>query len=168
MKSNSSRQAGFTTIELLVTILVTASLVATISQLLGFIGNLAVTAQNDEIASNVAYNNMRLYASGQQAKLWFVCNGDDASDTNTTIPFSDANKYPSTTGQQLINTTYTNAYNNLPPPVVVTVMATAPYGCGNDVQSGLAVPSNMPIRVISTVTYGSPSRKVVHATYVPY
>lgn len=146
-------QAGFTTVELLVTILVTASFIASISQMIGFVGSVALDAHRREIASNLAYNNLRLYANGQKPG-WFDCIGDT---TGETAPYTDGKKYPNSTGKAIL--TITTAVADLPSPVTQKVTVLAPYGCG-------ASASAMPIRITSTVTYGSPAKEVVHATYV--
>lgn len=161
--------AGFTIVELIVSIMVAGIFIGIISSMSTSIITLALDAQRFETASNLAYNNLRLYANGQRSSAFkFNCNGDDASDTATTSsPFTDGYKHPDATGQTLLDTT--NPVSGLPGPVHQTVTAIAPYGCGNDVQSGASgTTSIMPVRVTSTITYGSSSRKVVHATYVDY
>ena len=154
------RQHGFTIVELVITITISALLATTIFQLIASANNLAIEASRRSIASNLAYNNMRKYANNQKP-LWFDCVGDDASET--TPPFSDGKTKPSATGQVLINTTSNVAYSTLPPPVTQYVIGIAPYGCGT---SG----PGQPIRVQSQVTYGTGAaqRTSTHATYVSY
>lgn len=155
----STRHAGFTVVELIVTIVVAGMFISIVSSMNGFVVNTATSAHRFEMASNLAYNNLRIYANGQKASdFGFLCNGDDASDTGT---FNDGAGVKATqaTGTLLINTTSSTSINDLPPPVIQTVNALAPYGCGNTIKG-------MPIRIVSTVTYGSPAKKVVHATYV--
>ncbi len=149
------KDTGFTTVELLVTILVTASFIASISQMIGFVGSVAVDAHRQEVASNLAYNNLRRYANGDPMPTWFNCIGDVG--TETTAPFSDGKAHPTATGMVVFSSSA--AVTDLPGPVAQSVRAVAPYGCG-------ASASGMPIRVVSTVTYGSPQKEVVHATYV--
>lgn len=155
MNRATSRETGFTTIELIVTVLVTASFIASISQMISFVGGVALDAHRQEVASNLAYNNMRLYANGSLLPTWFSCIGDEG--TETTPPYSDGKAHPSATGQELI--TSSASVEGLPNPVTQTVRAVAPYGCGSSA-------SGMPIRIVSKVTYGSPTKEVVHATYV--
>lgn len=152
-----TRESGFTIAELIVTIVVAGIFITIISQMNGFVVNSATSANRFEYASNLAYNNLRIYANGQKASdFGFVCNGDDATDT---APYNDGFKHPDAAGTLLIDTTSTTSIYNLPPPVVQKVTAVAPYGCGNTIKA-------MPVRIISTVTYGNPAKKVVHATYV--
>lgn len=157
MSNNVSHQSGFTTIELIVTVLVTASFIASISQMVSFVGSVALDAHRQEVASNLAYNNMRLYANGQQPN-WFSCIGDEVSET--TAPFTDGVTHPTAEGQDKLY--LTSDVSDLPSPVVQKVTVFAPYGCGASVTSA------MPIRIVSTVTYGPQVKKVVHATYVSY
>lgn len=155
-----NRQHGFTIVELVITITVSALLASSIFQLIASSNNLAIEASRRSVASNLAYNNMRKYANNKKP-LWFDCVGDEASET--TPPFSDGKTKPAATGQVLINTTSNTPYNLLPPPVTQYVIGIAPYGCGT---SG----PGQPIRVQSQVTYGSGTsqRTLTHATYVSY
>ena len=161
--------AGFTIIELIVTIIVAGIFLGVVSAMSTAIVGIALDTHRFEMASNLAYNNLRLYANGQRSTAFhFECNGDDAGDTETSSsPFTDTYKHPSSVGKVLLSTTSTASSNDLPGPVVQTVTAAAPYGCGNDIQSGATgATSIMPVRIISTVTYGASARKVVYATYV--
>lgn len=157
----TSNEAGYTLVELIITILIAAMFISIISQMNSFVINIATSAHRTEMASNLAYNNLRIYANGQPP-LWFECNGDDTTDTATTAnPYNDGAKHPDATGTLLINSTSTTSIYDLPPPVIQKVAAVAPYGCGNTI-------SGMPVRIVSTVTYGSPAKKVIHATYIGY
>ncbi len=140
-------QDGYTVVELLVVILISTAFILTISQAIGAIGTSAAESTRMNVASNLAYNNLRLYANGQKPN-WFTCNAS-----------TDIKTYPGAAGQILIEETIT--YPSLPSPVVQKVVASAPFGCGS---SG----GGMPVRVQSTVTYGSPGKTMVHATYVSY
>jgi len=153
-------QKGFTIVELIITITVTALFATAIFQMIASVNNLATEESRRSVASNVAYNNMRKYANNKKP-LWFDCVGDDASET--TPPFSDGKTKPSATGQVLMNTTSSESYLQLPPPVIQYVIAIAPYGCGT---SG----PGQPIRVQSQVKYGggASQRTITHATYVSY
>lgn len=142
-------ETGFTTIEVIVVIIVAASLIASISQMISYVGNTAQDTHRQEVARNLAYNNMRIYANGRQP-LWFTCS-----------PATNGVQNPNGAGQVLINTTSNSSINNLPAPVRQKVTAFAPYGCGSD-------GSGMPVRVISEVSYGNPAKEAVHATYVGY
>lgn len=155
MKQNYE-QSGFTIVELIVTIVVAGMFIAVISQMNGFVVSMATTSHRFELASNLAYNNLRIYANGGKP-TWFDCIGDEASETSA--PFTDGKTHTDATGKDIY--TSSAAVTGLPSPVTQTVNVLAPYGCGTSA-------SGMPIRVVSTVTYGSPARKVVHATYVSY
>ena len=148
---------GFTLIEVLVTIVISTLFLIAVFQLMKVVSTLANEASRRTIASNLAYNNLRLYANGQQP-LWFACIGDEASET--TPPYSDGTK-SGATGQVLKSTTDSAPIETLPPPITQIVTAIAPYGCG---LSGLG----QPIRVQSQVTYGPSATTVTHATYVSY
>lgn len=154
--STSEKQSGFTIVELIVTIVVAGMFIAVISQMNGFVVSMATTSHRFELASNLAYNNLRIYANGGKP-TWFDCIGDEASETSA--PFTDGKTHTDAAGRDIY--TSSAAVTGLPSPVTQTVNVLAPYGCGTSA-------SGMPVRVVSTVTYGSPARKVVHATYVSY
>lgn len=153
-----SSQKGFTIVELIVSIVIGTIFVISTSMTIGFLTNSAVAGSRQETASSLAYNNLRLYANGQKP-MWFQCIGDDASET--TAPFSDGKSKPAATGQVLLEASSSSPVNGLPGPVIQKVFAIAPYGCGSSA-------AGMPIRVQAEVTYGTPARKAVHATYVSY
>ena len=150
---------GFTLIEVLTTVVVAALFLIAIFQLMTVVTTLSARSSYRTAASNLAYNNLRLYANGQPP-LWFDCIGDEAGED--TPPFSDGTR-SGATGQVLVSTTSETSVQSLPPPVSQSVVAVAPYGCG---ESGLG----LPIRVQSQVTFGPPtnSTTVTHATYVSY
>lgn len=143
-----SRQSGFTTVELIVVILVTASFIASISQMISFVSRTATEAHHQNVAGNLAYDNLRKYANGQRA-TWFICNStsDGKLTSNNGI------------GQILLSGQPQNTAG-LPGPVEQRVTAFAPYGCSS------AGDSDMPVRVISEIKYGNPAKEVIHATYV--
>jgi Tfp pilus assembly protein PilV len=143
-KTNQESQAGFTLIEALITIIIATLFVIAISQL--YITQVrittALTSYNN--ADLLASNNLRTYAYGKPP-TWFVCTyTGSVADTKTIL-----NK--------------NNAVDGIQSPVLQTVVATAPYGCGGG-SSGIG----FPIKVVSTVTFGSESKTVVHATYATY
>ena len=151
---------GFSIVELVVAITISALFGIAILQLISSINNLATESSRRTTASNIAYNDMRKYANGQKP-MWFNCIGDEAGET--TPPFSDGKTKPTATGQVLMNTTTTTSIQHLPPPIVESVVAIAPYGCGD---SG----PGQPITVQAQVTYGqgTSQRTITHATYVSY
>lgn len=141
-----TKQSGFSTVELLVSLFIAAAFVTIFYQLFVVIDRLASDGYQRSVASNLAYANLRMYAT-TDSPTWFVC--DNSSDLKT---------YPSGTGQVLLTGTVTA---DLPPPVTRSVIATAPYGCA-------ATGSGMPVRIESLITYGPQNKKVNHTTYVGY
>ena len=125
---------------------------------MGFINSSATDTRQQEAASALAYNNLRMYSNGEKPR-WFDCIGDES--TEKTPPFSDGKSKPNATGQVLLEISSTSPVSNLPAPVIQKVVAVAPYGCGESA-------AGMPIRVQSEVVYGPNKRKMVHATYVTY
>ncbi len=146
MKSSStpSSQAGFTLVEVLVTIIVAALFIVTISQVHIAQSKLTTNVNSYNNADLLAYNNLRTYAYGK-APTWFQC------------VYSGGNPQPMTL------VTVTDPVEGIQSPVAQSVVATAPYGCGGG-SSGIGYP----IKVISTVTYGPDAKVVVHATYATY
>lgn len=141
---NKSDQSGFTLVEVLVTIIVATLFVVSISQLEITQSKLAANANDYNAADLLAYNNLRTYAYGK-SPTWFDCT------------YSGGNPEPMT----LISKS--DAIQGLPAPVIQTVTATAPYGCG-----GGSAGIGYPIKVVSTVTYGPSAKVIVHATYATY
>lgn len=154
--TTNTRQSGFTIVELIVTIVVAGLFIGVISQMNGFVVSMATSSHRFELASNLAYNNLRIYANGQRP-TWFDCVGDESGES--TPPYTDGKSHSDAAGINILNSSADVA--GLPSPVSQTVNVLAPYGCGTSA-------SGMPIRVVSTVTYGNPAKKVVHATYVAY
>lgn len=145
MKSRlQQNSAGFTIVEVVVTIVISALFIATIVQLTIVQSKLSSTVSAYNTADMLAYNNLRTYAYGKSPS-WFNCE------------YSGGNPLPNT----LLSST--NPVDGLPSPVEQTVIATAPYGCGGG-SSGIGYP----IKVVSTVKYGSDEKVVVHATYSTY
>lgn len=139
-----SRNAGFTLVEVLVTIIIATLFIVTITQLSVSQSKIAANNSSYNQADLLAYNNLRTYAYGK-APTWFICS------------YTGANPDP----MNLISKT--DPVSGLPSPVIQSVIATAPYGCGGG-SSGIGYP----IKVVSTVTYGPSAKVVVHATYATY
>jgi Tfp pilus assembly protein FimT len=140
----ASKGAGFTVVEVLITVIVAALFVLSITQLSVTQTKLTSTMTTYGVANLLSYNNLRTYAYGKSPN-WFEC------------VYSSGNPQPMTL------LTSTSSVSGLPSPVSQTVVATAPYGCGGDSSS-----IGYPIRVVSTVTYGPSAKVVVHATYSTY
>lgn len=136
--------AGFTVIEILVTVVVAALFVITITQLHITQSKVVSIMTSLDSADLLAYNNLRTFAYGK-APSWFQC------------------IYASGSPQPMTLLNITDDVDGIPSPVIQSVVATAPYGCG-----GSSTTIGYPIRVVSKVTYGSDARTVVHATYATY
>lgn len=156
--TTKSLAAGFSLVELIITIIVATAFLTSVAGVMSFINSSATDARQQEAASELAYNNLRMYANSEKPR-WFDCIGDESSER--TPPFSDGKSKPGATGQVLLENSSTNPINNLPGPVIQKVVAVAPYGCGESA-------AGMPIRIQSEVVYGPNNRKMVHATYVTY
>lgn len=140
----ASRSAGFTVVEVLVTLIIAALFIAAISQLHIVQSRVSSSLRAFDIADSLAYNNLRTFAYGR-APSWFECVYSGGS--------------PQT--MQLLHST--DPVEGLPSPVVQQVVASAPYGCG-----GGGANSGYPIKVLSKVTYGPEGKEIVHATYSTY
>ena len=141
---SSSDQAGFTLVEVLVTIIVAALFIVTITQLSVSQSKLSSNVNSYNNADLLAYNNLRTYAYGKPP-TWFECT------------------YTGGNPDSMILIDKTEDVSGITPPVKQSVIATAPYGCGGG-SSGIGYP----IKVVSTVTYGADAKVVVHATYATY
>lgn len=145
--STMKNEKGFSTIELLITLFIATTFIIVFYQLFVLISGISSNGYQNSVASNLAYANMRLYATSSSPSSWFTCSSS-----------TDLKTYPTATGQVLLSGTATA---DLPPPVTQSVIATAPYGC-----SGTAL--GMPVKVDSTITYGPKNTTVSHSTYASY
>lgn len=140
---NSTAQTGFTTVELLVTILVATSFIVGFYQLYALSQKLSGSARQNSVASAVAFSNLRKFHSIDYP-TWFVCNSSsEVTAENPTPP-----------GQILLTETRTDL--DLPAPVTAEVLAFAPYGCGE----------SKPVKVMSVLRYGPSAKEVMHATFI--
>ena len=143
-RNSSTKAAGFTLIEVLVAVVVAALFISAFSQMYIIQSRLSSEMETYEQADALAYSNLRTYAFGK-APTWFTCTYQSGSPVAVNLIDSD------------------DSVEGLPGPVSQTVVATAPYGCG-----GSSGAIGYPIKVVSTVTYGTDGRTVVHATYTSY
>ncbi|HYG83450.1 MAG TPA: hypothetical protein VD907_01070 [Verrucomicrobiae bacterium] len=135
--------SGFTTIELLISLFVAAALVGTFYQLFAAADQGNRDARFRASASALAYSNLRKYNTKPAS---FICNNTTDLVANSSAP-----------GQVIsTNTTNSNHPSGLPSPVVETIIAWAPAGCG----------SNKPVLINAIVTYGPQERSIRHGTYV--
>lgn len=156
MIHSDNKQTGFTTVELLVTIL-TATIFTIILYQLFIVANMAMDATKKRaIASELAYSYIGRYNTADNLPTnWFVC--DTATGSANTNDFT---KNQAAAGQTLVSGTLTNT-PGLPRTTTYKVTAVATYGCsgGN---------AGSPILLEASVTYGSPAQTVKHATMVSY
>lgn len=138
------KEAGFTIVETVVTLVVTTLFVAMAMQLHYQVTSISIVQLQQSIASSLAYDNMRAYANGS-APNWFTCGGTS----------------PGATVQIVKNET--GSVEGLPGQVQQKVVASAPYGCSS---SGTTNYLGLPIRVESTVSYAG--RSVTHVTYTAF
>lgn len=138
------RVAGFTVVEVMVTVVIAALFIITITQLHITQSKVVSVMTSYDTADLLAYNNLRTFAYGKSPS-WFECE------------YSGGSPLPMTLLQS------SNDVQGIPSPVEQTVVATAPYGCG-----GSSTTIGYPIRIVSTVTYGSDDKVIVHATYSTY
>lgn len=130
----SDNSKGFTLIELLVVIILSLTFLLTIYQLTFTIFSLSTEGSNQIRASNLAYKNLRMYATGGPP-LWYACS---TQGDGPYLPF------------------YSEAtISGLPTPVKQTVEASAPYGCsdGSPIKVVSTVTYGPKHRSISHATY---------------
>ena len=139
-----SQEAGFTLVEVVVTMVLSVIMLAAILQIQYNASRLSTIQSQNSTASNLAYNNLRKYVN-DSAPNWFTC----------TISGGQV--------QAMTLIDETGDVDDLPSPVTQKVVATAPYLCGGDT-TGLG----MPIRVESTVTYGNGEGSVTHVSYASF
>jgi type II secretory pathway pseudopilin PulG len=160
MSKLSSRQAGFTTVEVLTTIIVATIFILALYLLFTTITSSSAADRNRANASDIAYGYLRQYAAADSTPTtWphaFVCDATvGAGNTN------DLTQNSSATGQILDSGSVTTGLNGLPTPVNYQITALAIYGCsGNNAKK--------PVRVEAKVTYGPNSRVIKHSTLVGY
>jgi prepilin-type N-terminal cleavage/methylation domain-containing protein len=138
------QEAGFSLVELLIALMVGTAIMVAFFSLYQISTSMSTATIRQETARSIAYEGMRRYSQAQPVgwPTQFVCD-------------SSTDKVAS--GGQTIETTDVTA-QGLPSPSTLVIKATAPYGC-----SGGAV--NAPVLVEATVQYGTPSKKVVYASY---
>jgi prepilin-type N-terminal cleavage/methylation domain-containing protein len=141
MKKIADKEQGFSAVELMVTLVVGATMILAFYQVHVIVSRTDAQARQLSAANNLAYSNLRNYT----VKPSFTC---DAT-TDMTAP----NNTP--TGQTLYTKT-SNNFTTLSNPVVETVKVYAPRGCD----------AGMPAKIESVVEYGNPSRKISLGTYV--
>ena len=138
------QQAGFTLVEMLVTITIGALFIASITQLYITQTQVSKSVTSYSTAEILSNDNLRTYAYGESPS-WFDCT------------------YVSGSPAPMVLLNSTADVSGIQSPVIQSVIATAPYGCGGSSSS-----IGYPIKVVSKVTYGKDAKTVVHATYSTY
>lgn len=133
---------GFTIVEVIGAIVLVAIFSIMITQLYIMQSQISGSWLQFEKAEQIAYNNLETYAR-YVAEQTTVCTD-----------------YPTTTTekQQMVSTV---PVGGLPSPVTQTVTSSMPYGC-----SVAQLGEGIPIKVVSTVTYGPNAKKTTYGTYV--
>ncbi len=134
------QKAGFTLVEVLVTVVFAAVVFIGLFSSLASIFAISEGSSQRTTASNLAYANLRLFADGN-APTWFSCN-----TSNETAPATLLDK--------------TETIDGLPGDAHQIVTATAVYGCDGTSQG-------YPVKVESSVQLTN-GRKVTHATYTSF
>lgn len=156
MTRPNTPQAGFTVVEILITLLVAAVFTLAMYQLFGAINSAMSLARQKAIASELAYSYLRRYSgTGSDPATWFTCS--TASGGANTNDYTVNTNAP---GQTLASGSLTNV-SGLTGPISYSVRALAVYGC-----SGTNAGS--PLRVEAVITYSPSARTVRHATLVGY
>lgn len=146
--------AGFTLVEVLVTTVVVSLFIFGFFQVYTVLESQRINVARQAYASDVAYSNLRKVASRPAGLTVTQCN--DYMDMLSSNP---ANKV----GLDLTGVGYTlepdvNVKKSLGSAATQTLLAFAPSGCSN-----LAT---APIKIVSTVTFGTSGDKVTHASFV--
>lgn len=142
--SAHTKQSGFTTIELLITLFVAFAFIAAFYRLFTVIDQSTTESRWQSTASSLAYTNLRKYTIRPSD---FACNANTDLTAGSNRP-----------GQVLLDETDSGSGDlGIPGEVTQTVRAFAPFGCGDA--------ATLPVKIESRVTYGD-NREAVHATYV--
>lgn len=151
---SSTKQAGASLIEVVVTLMLLSLYAVLILQL--FVANerQRVALEQRNAATMIAYSNLRKITSKAQIPTGapYDCTLATGAGANNLVARSDAE------GVELLGTSLVSpeATPTLLQSAQQRLYLTYPQGCD----------AQLPIRLVSKVTYGSPSREVVHATYV--
>ena len=138
-------EAGFTIIEMLVTIVVFSVFLLAFSTLYISVTKSYTDTRERATANDLGYSYLRKYAYAGSTPTWFTtCD----STTDFTVNTGAA-------GQLLEGGSLTSDATSLPSPVSYSVRAYAIYGC-----SGANL--KKPIRIDATVTYGPNSTIIRH------
>ena len=139
MKQSSSSSAGFSTVELLVTLFVAAAFVGAFYQLFVTTSQDSVDTKRYATASALAYSNLNR----------FKIKPSSMAACSASYTYKPSGFNPPVTG----------SVSGLPGSVTQTVIASYPFTCGQN---------DDVIKIESSVTYGPSGQQttVTHATYV--
>jgi type II secretory pathway pseudopilin PulG len=154
--NDKNKSGGFSTVELLVTIIVAAIFAIALSELSILSNSVIASARQKSVASELAYSYLRQYTGADSTPAyWFTCStASGSSNTN------DYTVNPNAAGQTLMSGDFSN-YNGLVGQVTYSVTALAFYGCSG-------ANAGTPIKISAKVTYGINNSTVEHSTLVNY
>jgi prepilin-type N-terminal cleavage/methylation domain-containing protein len=153
-----ANQQGFTIIEVLVTLIVVSLFLYTFFQSYLTLESQRVNVARQAIASDVAYTNLRKITS-RPAGLTCDPATMDLTSGDTSLEnrgksgvnlFDPPYNYPKETNTETVGKLGTSSTQ--------TLAVYAPNGCTNFLGN--------PLKIVSTVTYGTNGDKVVHASYI--
>lgn len=157
MKNLSHNEKGFTVVEMLISIIVTALFLISFYQIIVVISQISTDAKQKALADNIAYSYLRRYTSPDSpAATWFVC--DTRAGSFAAQNQNDRTINSAAPGTTIISGSLSPAETNLPSPISYKVTALAFYGCSG-------VNGTQPIRVQSEITYGPRNITIEHAAY---
>lgn len=149
--------SGFTTVELLLTIIVAALFATVFLDTFSNISRSNAEIKHESLADNVAYSILRKYvAIDVRPNSWFTCDTSSGSGNQ-----NDRAVNPSAPGSVIASGAIDPIEAGLPGPVNYTVTALAIYGCAG-------TNNGKPIRVQADVTYGTTNRHMTHVALVGY
>jgi len=144
-------EQGFTTLEILVTIIIASMFIITFFEMFTDIVKSNGTITRHVIADDFAYSKLKKYtASSNNPNIWFVCT------TN-----SDALVNPNANGLVIESGDVPGNEASLPRPAKYEIRAKATYGCQG-------VNSGKPVLLTIEVTYGEYHEKVYHSVMAEY
>lgn len=157
----SPSDAGFTVVEIVVTLVLTAVFLTLFFQMYMIMEWRRIAVARHATASDIAYSNLRKFV----ARPTVTC---DAAKMDLTA--SDASSKPGLVLGDETNNPTPSAYGfvaeapaatqSLGSNVTQSVRAYAPKGCGTPTFT------DTPIKLEATVTYGNPTNKVTHVIFL--
>lgn len=151
MSKSPIPQNGFTTIELLITIIVAAMFTITFYQMFMVLNSFSTATKQQALADNLAYTYVKKYiAPDVITSSWFTCSTASGSSN-----INDRTVNPNAPGSTIESGSLTPSSAGLQSPVTYTVTAVSLYGCtGNN--------AGTPIEVQAVITYGPQHTTIRH------